>query len=138
MLDRQFWPPLRNGILRWSPQLTLPQWLGAVLAALRQRFADAGYRLPAGVQVAFTRTEAHIAGQCHAPRPDGVIAVRLSFAIAGDDAEIIAVIAHECCHAAIGHAAGHGPSFVVAMRAIGLTGPPHATSSCRRTRRRFA
>lgn len=44
-----------------------------------------------------------------------------------EDILVLAVLAHEMIHAALGRAAGHGPRFAALARRMGLAGKPTAT-----------
>src|SRR5262245_40957508 len=95
-IDRDDWPPLRNGVRHWASP---PRWRDRVVEAVRARFAAAGYTVPSDVRVFFTPIEddvvvidgclCHVCGQCRAPAADGAVVVELSPRIGGDASEIV-------------------------------------------------
>lgn len=103
-------------------------WLSAVAAAMAPWFKDLGYQLP---RVRFTLSlmpRRTAVGCCydHSASADNTheILIRLDRV---EPLDVAAIVAHELVHAVVGVAAGHGPRFRKAARAIGLEGPMRAT-----------
>ncbi len=117
---------------------TREEWLNALIAALRPRFAEVGAPVPTKLRAScgfpsvrplkteknprfsggelwdFTRSE------------DGHYEMFVSPAF-DDPLELASVVAHELVHAAVGVEAKHGPAFKNIAHKIGLTGPMPAS-----------
>lgn len=108
-------------------------WLNRFVAKARPIFAAKGCPIPAKVRVSigFTSNGAkgRAIGECwtDAASADGSFEI---FIVPGQDdaAEVAAILTHELAHAAVGLAAGHGPVFGKAARALGLVGKLTATT----------
>lgn len=109
-------------------------WLNRFVTMARPVFAARGFPIPAKVRVSigFTSNGAkgRAIGECwsDAASADGSFEI---FIVPGqDDAERIAdILTHELAHAAVGLAAGHGPKFGKAARALGLVGKLTSTTA---------
>ncbi len=80
------------------------------------------------------RQRAGRVGECHYARLAGSEAGERFFLLVHpsewtDDLRVLAVLAHEMAHAALGRQTGHGPRFAALVRRIGLAGRPTATSA---------
>lgn len=109
-------------------------WLNRFVQHARPVFAAKGFPIPAKVRVSigFTSNGAkgRAIGECwsDAASADGSFEI---FIVPGQDdgAEVAAILTHELAHAAVGLAAGHGPKFGKAARALGLVGKLTATTA---------
>lgn len=107
--------------------MTREQWLNAVTRRLRPSFKEAGFPLPERVRMScgFPSRGAlgKVVGQCWSDSAshDGTfeifISPRVSTAV-----EVVPILVHELCHAAVGLEARHGARFRAAHRAMGLVG----------------
>lgn len=102
---------------------------------MRDLFRDAGYALPAGVQVSCgwpsaggLATRKRVIGQCwdSTTAQDAVPHVFISPVLA-DPLPVLETLAHELVHATVGCKHGHKGEFKKCMHAIGLEGKPTAT-----------
>lgn len=109
-------------------------WLNRFVQHARPIFAAKGFPIPAKVRVSigFTSNGAkgRAIGECWSDlaSADGSFEI---FIVPGmDDAHRVAdILTHELAHAAVGLAAGHGPKFGKAARALGLEGKLTATTA---------
>lgn len=116
-------------------------WLQAAASFLLQHMVEQGLPLvevrvscgwPVRGGVARRRT---VIGQCFAPsvckdgKPQIFISPRLS-----DGVEVLGTLLHELVHASVGCQHGHKKAFSQAVRAVGLAGPPTATTVGERLR----
>jgi hypothetical protein len=110
-------------------------WLFAATEALRPVFVKIGHPIPDKVRVTCgfpskraLGVKAKTIGQCWAPSAskDGTIEVMISPVIA-DRVEVMATLAHELDHAAVGVEAGHKGPFREVAVALGLEGPMRCT-----------
>lgn len=103
-------------------------WLTEMIAALRGRFESAGAKLPEGIKVS-----------CSWPKGSAQKVLGQYFEIEGRAPEVFispkldsvdevgGTLVHELVHAAVGHAAGHGPAFRKVALAVGLEGKMTST-----------
>jgi hypothetical protein len=127
-------------------------WLTRAADLLRPDFRDAGAPLPADLAVSCgwptrralrtANSASRVIGQCFHPAASAgqITEVFVSPAIS-ESPEVLAILAHELCHAALfaEHPdAGHGPLFRKLAKAIGLTGPMRATVAGPHLERRAA
>jgi hypothetical protein len=118
-----------------GPAATREEWLRAAVDHLRPIFAAQGSPLPPALQVsvgfpsvgALARRTRRI-GECWSPQAslDGLHQLFISPLIA-EPVLVLATLAHELVHAAVGTPARHGPSFRRAALALGLRGRMTAT-----------
>lgn len=110
-------------------------WLRAAAAELSPLFAPTGAVVPDRVRYTCgwpsrgaRRSKRQSVGQCFAPETsaDSTTEVILSMQL-DEPAEVLAVLAHELVHAAVGCEHGHGPRFRRVALAIGLTGKMTST-----------
>jgi len=111
------------------PFATREQWLQRAVRDFRPYFATHGATLPE-VQVAcgFPSTGSRgkrkrTVGECH----DATMAKDqkphiLVSPLLDNPAEVLATLLHECVHAAVGNAAGHGPVYRALAERVGLEG----------------
>jgi hypothetical protein len=104
------------------------QWLTAVVDAFRPIFAARGYPLPEHVKVSIgfpsTGWRGKRRGECWDPSMSlkGWTEIFINPVI-GDVTEIVSILTHELCHAAVGTEFGHGKRFINAGLALDLEGP---------------
>jgi len=118
-----------------SPPTTREEWLRAAVDRLRPTFAAQGNPLPPALQVsvgfpsvgALARRTRRV-GECWSPQAslDGLHQLFIS-PLLGEPVLVLAVLAHELVHAAVGTPARHGPRFRRAALALGLRGRMTAT-----------
>jgi hypothetical protein len=118
-----------------SPSTTREEWLRAAVDHLRPTFAAQGNPLPPALQVsvgfpsvgALARRTRRV-GECWSPQAslDGLHQLFISPLLA-EPVLVLAVLAHELVHAAVGTPARHGPRFRRAALALGLRGRMTAT-----------
>ncbi len=120
--------------LGMTPSMTREQWLLHFVDALRPIFADAEFPLPESVRVSmgFPCKKAlgpkRRIGECHfAGMKDGIQQIFITPSLE-DPIEIGATLVHELCHV-ITPGSQHKGKFITAIRAIGLTGKPTATTA---------
>lgn len=116
-----------------TPSLLRQAWLEAATAALRSRFASAGYSVPDALRVSCgfpkgSHGRAKAIGQCWATEAssDSHNEIFISPEL-GDAVRIFGVIAHELAHAAVGVDKGHKRPFKQCAVAVGLCGKMTAT-----------
>jgi hypothetical protein len=119
----------------YSPPTTREEWLRAAVDHLRPTFAAQGNPLPPALQVsvgfpsvgALARRTRRV-GECWSPQAslDGLHQLFISPLLA-EPVLVLAVLAHELVHAAVGTPARHGPRFRRAALALGLRGRMTAT-----------
>jgi hypothetical protein len=111
-------------------------WLHAVADRMHPLFAAAGHQIPANIRVACgfpsrgaAAVKVRTLGECWASNAskDGHFEILVSPTI-DDPMRVAGVLAHELIHAAIAPATGHGRTFAMVARAIGLRGPMTATT----------
>lgn len=113
---------------------TREQWLQRAVRDFRPYFSAHSATLP-DVQVSCgfpstggTRQRKRAIGECHDAsraadsKPHILVTPTLSAPL-----DVLAVLMHECVHAAVGNAAGHGPKFRSLAMALGLEGKMSAT-----------
>lgn len=114
---------------------TREAWLAAMVAALRPVFTARGLALPQALRVSCgwparraLSARGRVVGECWTPRAsaDATVEIFVSPYLC-DSLRVADVLVHELCHAAVGNAAGHGPAFAAAARAMGLGGRMTAT-----------
>ena len=117
------------------PHETREAWLEAAVSELRPLFDVINRPLPEKVRVStgFPSTNALTVnrrriGECwHGSETrDGVSQVFISPLI-DDPIEVLAIVAHELVHVALGPNVGHRPPFMKVASALGLEGRPTAT-----------
>lgn len=117
--------------------LARQKWLEAAVAALRKRFARAGYTVPESVRVSVgfpkgSHGRAKAIGQCWAREASSdshnEIFISPELGGANNGARIMGVLAHELAHATVGVEAGHKAAFKQCAEAVGLTGKMTATT----------
>jgi hypothetical protein len=105
-------------------------WLGAAVALFRPRFAKLGSPLPDHLRVGIgfpssgrgTSVIAECWHSCAAA--DGATEIWIAPQYgAGSETALLAFLAHELTHAALGQGHGHGPAFAALAAGIGLKGP---------------
>jgi hypothetical protein len=114
---------------------TREAWLTAGADALRPLFAENGYPVdvPVRVTLGFPSRGAlslkrKVVGECWAPEASGDGTAEISVTpLLDDPIELLAILAHEMCHAAVGNKAKHGRKFAKAATAMMLEGKPTAT-----------
>ena len=107
-------------------------WLQQAAAQLRGVFEQEGYEVPAvraGVGFPSTGRKSSRIGECwgSSASADGVCEVTIAITRA-DPVDVLGILAHELCHAAVGVQAQHGPVFKRCALAIGLEGKMRATT----------
>jgi hypothetical protein len=110
-------------------------WIEKATAALRTRFAELAYTVPAEVRVSIGFPKGSGSGnstkigQCWAPAAsaDSYSEIFVSPEL-NDGARIMGVLAHELVHATVGCEAGHKAPFKRCAETIGLTGKMTATT----------
>jgi hypothetical protein len=116
--------------------LTRQMWLEAAVVALRERFEQAGYAVPATVRVSIgfpkgSGGRSKAIGQCWANEcsTDQYNEIFISPELGGASIgpRIMGVLAHELAHATVGVQAGHKAPFKQCAVAVGLTGKMTAT-----------
>jgi len=117
-----------------SPSARRQAWLEAATAALRKRFAAAGYTVPDAVRVSVgfpkgSHGRAKAIGQCWGVQAsaDKHAEIFISPELSSGP-RIMGVLAHELAHATVGVEAGHKGAFKQCAQAIGLDGPMTATT----------
>ncbi len=109
-------------------------WLNHMAAQLAPMFAGVGAPLPARVRIAVafpsTGGRGKRVGECwdKAASADDTFEILIRPDIAKPD-EVLAILAHELVHAAVGIPAGHGPKFRKVALAIGLEGKMKSTTA---------
>jgi len=117
-----------------TPSLERQQWLEAACEALRTRFSEAGYTVPAKVRVSIGHPKRAAScgriGECWPPSTssDSHAELFISPEIASGET-ILHVLAHEMIHATVGTEVGHGKMFKQCALKIGLIGPMRATTA---------
>mgnify|MGYP001617550953 FL=1 len=107
-------------------------WLMAFVEAMRATFKAKGSPLPKSirVEVGFT-SKGHKGkriGECWDATASKDKTVEILVRPDQEDkVTVVAIVAHELCHAALGSKAGHGRTFKQLAESIGLTGPMRAT-----------
>lgn len=117
-----------------TPSLERQQWLEAAVEALREKFADAGYTVPAKIRVAIgwpkRAGSCGAIGECWSTAASSDLHAELFISPQLTNSLIIThVLAHEMDHATVGTDAGHGPEFRRCALAIGLVGPMRSTTA---------
>jgi hypothetical protein len=117
---------------------TREQWLEAAVAKMEPLFSKGGYKLPrVRVSCGWPSTrgissKGTALGECWSSdsADDKIAQIFISPRIAKplDSQGVLAVLAHEVCHAVVGHKAKHGKVFKAAAVTIGLKGK--MTQSC--------
>ena len=113
--------------------LVRQQWLEHAVAALRGKFADAGYIVPGKMRVSIgwpkRAASCGAIGECWstAASSDQHNELFISPELT-DGATIMHVLAHEVVHATVGTNAGHKKPFRECALAIGLKGPMRSTT----------
>jgi hypothetical protein len=114
-------------------KLTREQWLNAFIQASRPAFEAAGFPIPQNVRasIGFTSKGArsNTIGQCwdSGSSKDGHFEIFIRPSLQGKASRVADVLVHECVHAAVGLADGHGPKFRKCAKALGLQGKMTAT-----------
>lgn len=113
---------------------TREDWLNHGVQLLGEYMEGWGYTLPKKIQVACGwpkggKTGCKIIGQCFSPSvtKDDTTHLFICPTLGEDQVRVLDVLLHECIHASIGVAAGHGAKFRKAMQCLGLTGKATAT-----------
>lgn len=115
---------------------TREQWLQQAANVLAldwfapQRLTVPSLNISVGIPYRARGQGQHAIGQhWHPPASaNNIGAVFISPMIGDDTAQVVAVLAHEMVHAAVGNAAGHGKAFADAARKVGLLPPWTATT----------
>ena len=111
------------------------QWLQAAVKKFRPLFASHDKPVPEKVRVScgFPSTGGRSArrttiGECWQPGASADSAYEIFISpVVQDAVEVLAILAHELCHAALPPGVGHRPPFGKLARAIGLEGKLTAT-----------
>lgn len=114
--------------------MTREEWLQAAVSALRPRFKNAGFELPALVHVsvgfpsrrALASKRGAVIGQCWSGAHSADKAPHIFISpLLGSGVDALDTLAHELVHAVMPAGTGHKAPFVRACKALGLTaGPP--------------
>ena len=121
--------------LKVSKPKTREEWLAQFVERSRPIFKKAGHPLPKKVRcsVGFPSKgiRAKSIGECWEANAtkDGVCEIFIRPSLQDDSSRIADVLTHELCHAALGHAEGHGKVFKYLATALGLTGKMTATTA---------
>lgn len=110
---------------------TREAWLNEFTRRARPVFKKHGYEIPkVRMSVGFTSKGARTnrIGECWTDKAseDGACEIFITPALS-DPSRIADILTHELIHAVLGIEVGHKKPFVVAMKALGLTGKPTAT-----------
>jgi hypothetical protein len=116
---------------------TREQWLEAAVAAMAPSFVSAGYKVPK-VRVSCgwpssrgTSAKKTALGECwdKSSADDGVAQVFISPRLKDPCTQfgVLAVLAHEVCHAVVGNKAKHGKVFKACATKVGLEGKMTST-----------
>jgi hypothetical protein len=121
-------------IQRATSSLERQQWLEFAVEALRERFADAGYRIPREIRFAIgwpkRATTCGAVGECWATSASSDHHAELFISPElTEGGRILDVLAHELVHATVGTAAGHKKPFRDCALKIGLVGPMRSTTA---------
>jgi hypothetical protein len=121
-------------IQRATSSLERQQWLELAVEALRERFADAGYRIPREIRFAIgwpkRATTCGAVGECWATSASSDHHAELFVSpVLTEGGRILDVLAHELVHATVGTAAGHRKPFRDCALKIGLVGPMRSTTA---------
>jgi len=121
-----------------QPQ-TRESWLERATEQLRPLYAQAGHPLPRQVRISIgwpdkggTRARKAIIGQAWhgTATADGIGQIFISPRLDRvDSVEVLATLAHELAHLALGPGVGHKGPFVPLVRSIGLEGKATATTA---------
>lgn len=111
---------------------TREDWLNRVASDLAPLFEKAGAPLPPKVRLAIgfpsTGDKGKRIGECWDKTASGDATFEILIRPDCDDpAEVVAIVAHELVHSAVGIKAGHGPAFRRVAKSIGLAGRMTAT-----------
>lgn len=120
-----------------SPSIRRQLWIESGAQALRERFAEVGYKVPANVRVSIgwprgSHGKGRAIGQCWGDTASSdkhhEIFVSPELGEKAASIQILGVLAHELAHATVGLASGHKAPFKKCALAIGLTGKMTATT----------
>lgn len=115
--------------------MTREEWLNEAVLRLRPYFERAGHPIPERVRVtcgfpskmALSKKKRRI-GECWSNKNSADQHFEILITPLLDDTlEVVAILVHELCHAAVGLEHGHKKPFVVCARALHLEGKPTAT-----------
>ena len=112
---------------------TREQWLNEFTRLSRPFFKKAGHELPKKVRCSIgwpsKGVRAKTIGECWSSSAtrDKVCEIFIRPSLQDDASRIADVLTHELCHAALGHAEGHGKNFKYLATSLGLTGKMTAT-----------
>ncbi len=113
--------------------MTREEWLNRAAELMRPLFEDrCGIPLPPRFRVSMSLIgprSGRTIGRCYdsGASADGTFEILIRID-RHDSLEVIAVLAHELAHAAVGLAAGHKAPFARVVRCLGLEGPATATT----------
>lgn len=125
---------------------TREQWLTAAVHLLRPAFVSHGSPLPTTLRVSCGfPSQGGLAsrtirlGECWSAdvSADGHHEIFVS-PLLDDTTEVLGVLAHECCHAALPKNVGHNAPFKRLGQAIGLDGPPKSMGAGKRFKEEVA
>lgn len=115
-------------------KMTREEWLKRGVRTLRPLLRKAGIKMRARWQVSMSLASTRKAiGQCwyEAASKSGQTANILICPTLGDPVDVLDVLLHEMIHAALPYGTHHGPKFVRACKAIGMTkNKPTSASAC--------
>jgi hypothetical protein len=129
-----FTGPENGDCVPLTPSFKRQDWLDRVVEALRTKFNAAGYSIPDKIRFAigWPKSSAGCAasGECWSPKAssDEHSEIFISPELT-NGAAIIAILAHELVHAAVGVEAGHKGLFKQCALKVGLVGPMRATTA---------
>jgi hypothetical protein len=129
--------PVKNGMIDPAWLVAPPihpnreAWLQAAAERFAPRFTALGHPLPPlRIAIGFPSTGrgSAVIAECwhHSASQDGVTEIWVAPQYGADPVEMLAFLAHELCHAALGPGFGHGREFGQLASAMGLE-PPFAT-----------